>query len=213
MTVIVIRGGRGSGKTFLVRKVLARADRNDPDTERIDQTLLPQPRPTQESKDFKLGHILNNGRVFVVGWYDGSRSSVPDRYQGQIKQCDNLLFNLLLKEGKGHQHVLFEYIGCSLSDWRSPSSVRSRFGILANQCDSRIIQLTTSSQECVASYNARREDAAREKGKALRPERVDPVDDYQRSQDSARFLAASGLAVEFLIRDAALKRVLRLIRF
>jgi hypothetical protein len=66
MTVIIVRGGRGSGKTFLVRKVLACADRNDPYTERIDQTLLPQPRPTRESKDVKLGHILNNGRVFVV---------------------------------------------------------------------------------------------------------------------------------------------------
>jgi hypothetical protein len=213
MTVIIIRGGRGSGKTFLVGKVLACADRNDPYSEHIDQTLLPQPRPTQESKDFKLGHILNNGRVFVVGWYDSSMSSGPDRYQRQIKQCDNLLFNLLSKKEKEHRHVLFEYIGCSLSDWRFPSSVRSRFGILANQCDLRIIQLTTSPQECVASYNARREDAAREKGKALRPDGVDPVDDYRRSQDSARFLAASGLAVEFLTRDAALKRVLRLIRF
>jgi thiosulfate reductase cytochrome b subunit len=57
----------------------------------------------------------------------------------------------------------------------------------------------------VASYNARCEDAAREKGKALiiRPHKVDPVDDHRRSQDTARFLAASGLAVEFLIRDAA----------
>jgi hypothetical protein len=133
MTVIIIRGGRGSGKTFLVGKVLACADRNDPYSEHIDQTLLPQPRPTQESKDFKLGHILNNGRVFVVGWYDTSMSSGPDRYQRQIKQCDNLLFNLLSKKEKEHRHVLFEYIGCSLSDWRFPSSVRSRFGILANQ--------------------------------------------------------------------------------
>jgi hypothetical protein len=89
------------------------------------------PRPTQESKDFKL----NNGRVFVVGWYDSSRSSGPDRYQRQIKQCDNLLFNLLSKKAKEHQRVLFEYIGNSLSDWRFPSSVRSRFGILANQHD------------------------------------------------------------------------------
>jgi hypothetical protein len=73
-----------------------------------------------------------------------------------------------------------------------------------------IIHLTTSPQECVASYNA----WCGEKGKALRPHKVDPVDDIgDRSQDSARFLAASGLAVEFLIRDAALKLVLRLIRF
>jgi hypothetical protein len=85
---------------------------------------------------------------------------------------------MLSKKAKEHQHVLFEYIGCSLSDWRFLSSVRSRFGILANQCDLRIIQLTTPPQECVASYNARCEDGAIEKGKALRPHKVDhPVDD------------------------------------
>jgi hypothetical protein len=64
-------------------------------------------------------------------------------------------------------------------DWRFPSSVPSRFGILANQCDLRIIQLTTSPQECVAAYSARCEDAAREREKALRPHKVDPVDDYR----------------------------------
>jgi hypothetical protein len=171
------------------------------------------PRPTQESKDFKLGHNLNNGRVFVVGWHDSSRSRGPDRYQRQIERCDNLLFDLLSKKAKEHQRVLFEYIGSSLSDWRFPWSVRSRVGILANQCDLQIIPLTTPPQECVASYNALCEDAAREKGKALRPHKVDPVDDHRQSHDSARFLAASGLAVEFLTRDAAPKRVLELIRF
>jgi hypothetical protein len=138
MTVIIVRGGRGSGKTFLVRKVLACADRNDPYTERIDQTLLPQPRPTRESKDVKLGHILNNGRVFVVGWYDSSRSSGPDRYQRQIKQCDNLLFNLLSKKARelstssssisgarfltGGSHRLFEVVSAF---WRTNATCGS----------------------------------------------------------------------------------------
>jgi hypothetical protein len=213
MTVIIVRGGRGSGKSFLIRKVLACAVQNEPYTEHIDATLLPQPRPGRDGKVFTLGHILDAGWVFVVGCYDdGNWPSGPDRYQRQIKHCDSLLFNLLLTKAKEHQHVLFEYIASSLSDWRFPSSVRSRFVILAHQCDLRIIQLTTSVEECVASYNARREEIARAKGKAFRPDRINSADDYRKSLDSAQRLAASGLSVAFLDRKAALQRVLKLIR-
>jgi hypothetical protein len=211
MTVIVVRGGRGSGKTFLIRKVLAHAHRNDPYTEHIDKTLLPQPLPGEEKKAFNLGHILNNGSVFVAGWYDSSASSDPDRYRRRIKQWDSLLFNLLLTKAKEHPHVLFEYIGSSLSDWKLPSSAKGRLQMLANQCDLRIIQLTTSPEKCVASYNARLEQTAREKGRALKPDKVDPVDDYRKSMDSARDLAASGLSVDFVNRNAALKRVMELV--
>lgn len=202
MSIIQIRGTSGSGKSTLMREVMSRYPESVPCMVRPGETFLGKPRKQP------YGYNLTG---------PGGRLFVPGHYETACGGCDTIasldeIYRLVGDAADAGSDVLFEGLLIS-PEQRRTLELHQRFPGQVH-----IIALDVPLAECTASIYKRREaraDAQRAAGRKV-TERG-PVKDknteakHKQTAASAKALAAAGVDVHVLGREAALAKVLELL--
>lgn len=193
--IIVIRGTSGSGKTYLVRKIME--ELGSPD------------HPLAISNSMK-GKFVHGGmnwvspRISVVGDYNANCGGC-DKFSWKGAASD--VISLVREQHLLGNHVIFE--GLMVSQYGT-----ARLVALNEVSDGNLIaiNLSTSPEVCLDSVRARREEMARVKGVEAQP--LDPHNTLSKIKgiDSVTVKnRAAGIQVEVLDREDALLRVRELV--
>ena len=185
MNIINIRGSHGSGKSWVVRQVMATLP--EPDT-----ALFPDGKHIE-------GYRWSAPPLFVVGKY------VPGVSTGgcdTIKEMDDIE-RIVITEANVEQHVLFEGIRVNGGHDRWIQAAWKN-----KQHDWQFFILNTSVETSIENINRRMEEAGKKPGAKAR-ESVE--DHWRRCQRQREHFRRAGLKVEYLSPEAAVARTLELI--
>ena len=192
MTIINIRGTSGSGKTFLVREVMRRAEVQSNCT----PLLLTGFHPVS-GRDILLGYDYPRSKISVIGNY-GPDCGGCDKFSWK-GAADWVQMQVVGAAGSG-QRVIFE--GLMVSSWSLP-----RFQALEKVAPVKVIVLSTPLEECLEAIRQRR--LSKGNTAELNPEST--TGKYKSILSMGYKHRAAGLDVEFLSRGEALVRVCELL--
>lgn len=187
--IINIRGGHGSGKSTLVKRVM--------DLYRVksERRMPSRKRPlAYECSDGVVDNFVVLRTVAVLGAYETATGGCDT-----IGSADTI-YELVKTYAESGMDVLFEGIVAQHSSGRLME--------IHEKHDVRVVVLTTSQETCVESVRSRR--AAR--GASV--EEFDPknvVKEWKSVASSTKSILAKGAKVEQLDREAAFARVCQLL--
>lgn len=179
MTVIILRGTSGSGKTHAVRSLI---DSWEP--------------PTKLSK-----HIEARGKLTEMGYlWEDRKTVVLGRYDATCGGCDTMSWSgaaddacdMIRYYAAREYHVILE--GLMVSTWGFP-----RYAALAKDTPLIVLQLTTPLNDCIASVQARRD--ARGVTKPFNPDNT--VSKYKGIARSVDRMRALGVTIKLVNRQEA----------
>lgn len=189
--IIQIRGTSGSGKSTIVRSILELFP---------EGTVKPVMRPGRKRPiAYRCKHLNGSPDVAVIGHYETKCGgcdtiSIPG-------QSYPMIFELIKRNAKEGRNVLFE--GLLISGDAKWSSQLA-------EMDFRIIELSTSLEECLDSINSRRSARLGEKYTPVNP--VNTQSKHALVQRcNAKLNKEFGIPVEVLSREDALARVRELL--
>lgn len=182
--IINVRGSNGSGKSTLVRRVLS---------------SFAEQRPVMaDGRKRPLAYICSGGGL--------RRTAILGAYETPTGGCDTIskpdvIFGLAQTYADAGLDVLFEGIVAQHSGTRLLELARGR--------ELRVIVLTTSDEECVASVRARREVRNERLVEEWDPRNV--LKECRSVRSSTKRLVSEGVNVEHLDREAGHARVRELL--
>lgn len=185
MTVLMIKGTSGSGKTHLARRIMALYTGGGVVS-----------GPSLKSRGTMVyGHHLHRlpdeGRgLFALGRYDGPACGGCDSFSWK-GAADWITGQVLDYHGRG-EDVLLE--GLMVTTWGADRVIG-----LNRALDLRVIQLTTPLEECLAAVQARR--AERGNTKPLNPDNTSSK--WRGAQSGSKVIEKAGVKVIWADREAA----------
>ena len=182
--IVNIRGTSGSGKTYLVRELMARAG---------PRHEVREAHPQRAGRDILVGYLLPLTALTamaVVGDYTAECGGCDKfSWKGAADWVQGRVTELALKRN----HVIFE--GAMVSSW-----TLRRFREMEVVAPVRVVVLTTPLADCLASVEARR----RARGNDAPLNTSHTTDRYRSILSMGQKHRAMGLHVEFLSRAEAL---------
>jgi hypothetical protein len=195
--IIMLRGTSGSGKTYIVNRVMERLGQHDDTLGLIDTSMK---KPANKLAGYYWCSCPDILPLSVIGRYDVTCGG-----------CDTLSWpgapddiERLVKQQSGQGNVLLE--GLMVSAWGGDRL--RRLGP-----DLTVIHLNTSLEDCLAAVNARRAERGARLGKDLGL--VNPHNTTKKHAGligSSKKHAREGLRIVHLDRAAALARTFELLR-
>lgn len=189
MTVLMIKGTSGSGKTHLARRIMALYPENG---------TIEGPSMKSAKGTMAYGHHLRRPPdtgpgLFALGRYDGPACGGCDSFSWK-GAADWITSQIFEYHGRG-EDVLLE--GLMVTTWGSDRVIG-----LSRALDLRVIQLTTSLEECLASVQARRVERGNDR--PLNPENT--VAKWRGAQSGSKVIEGAGVKVIWADREAAFDR-------
>lgn len=194
MTIINIRGTSGSGKSTLVREIVKYYNRRLP--------------VKIEGRKQPIGYIhqvtdLSSGRII------GRPLAVIGHYETDCGGCDTItsmddIYNRVRASHALNMDVLYEGLLISADANRVIALHTDRFPI-------RVVALSTPLEECLASVNHRRRNAAMLKGREYKGD-VNPkntASKFAGVKSSMKRIEAAGIPCSWETRGSALELICR----
>ena len=193
MTIINIRGTSGSGKTYLVREVMARATVA---CDNMVPILVTGEHPVRGS-EIVVGYDYPRAGLTIVGNY-GANCGGCDKFSW--KGAADWVQQKVAEIAYSGRNVIFE--GLMVSSWSF-----HRFQVMGFTAPVKVFVLSTPLEECLASVRERR--LAKGNTDELNPEST--TSKYNSILSMGHKHRDAGLDVEFLSRGAALSRCCELL--
>ena len=185
MTVLMIKGTSGSGKTHLVRRIMALYPDNSP----VLGASMKSAKGTMV-----YGHHLRRGvekpGLFALGRYDGPACGGCDSFSW--RGAADWITNQIFEYHNQGEDVLLE--GLMVTTWGSDRIIG-----LHRALPLRVIQLTTSLEDCLAAVQSRR--AARGNDRPLNPDNT--IAKWRGAQSGSKVIEGAGVSVTWADREAA----------
>lgn len=194
MTVVLLRGTNGSGKTYIAQTIMQEMRARAP-----HEVITLPPDGVKRKRDTVIGYCWHNSKVTVMGRYETATGGCDSlNWSGA---ANDLEAHLVAEHEAGKRHVFME--GLIISSWGIERLKRVQLATGALH----IIDLDTSLDMCIDSVHLRR-------GRVGNSSPLNETNlrlKYRSIETSRVAIKREGLRLEQLPRDAALDRVRQLL--
>lgn len=194
MSIVLIRGTSGSGKTYIAESVIAALG----GVESALTITLPDPKTGRHKI---AAYVWSGDRVCVLGRYEAACGGCDAiSWKGAADDLERIAVSQV-REGR---RVLLE--GLMVATWGQERLLRlAQYGL-------EVVHLTTPLEACLAAVNDRRRARAEAAGREYTP--VDPANTtakHRTLETTSRNNVAAGIVVTRADRRVALARVRELV--
>ena len=198
--IINVRGTSGSGKSTVVRAIMALAPARD--TIYMKKSIEIRPKPTKKTPNPEARVYARKLPLFYrMKWPNGQIVSIPGHYETACGGCDTLptydiLFEIIRSEHAAGHDILFEGVLVA-HDKKRCGELWDHLG--QDPALFQIVELRDSLQVCLDSVQKRRDDRGAKT--AFSPDNT--IRRYREVVRSCEQLEALGIPIHRTLRDDA----------